>query len=792
MFCILIVEDDDMESITFGEANTQSLYGRTVIVSKEFVNELKNTFRSYIVQERIKQCFSSSQEVPYTITIPELFDLLEVIFREADWSLGNMALNLPEIPLLGKQNYLKAKEDYAAFRKPSQEEMDNPHTMQTNDFLEQLQISLFQGEDVPLEEIIRKAMNIYATSQYLYQFRETLKVIDSTLESFSLMDEEADLSSYQERIRDCVSKNDLKGVQAVLKDLQIPLLEHWKEYVTDINAYEPGKPFRFLCHSTSRVDYDKEFDTRFVSTSLLTEDLTETYRSGFGFILPPDAIVAAAGCDMYIRNETDDVDSLGTVSLVTKLDGPEKVVKECLERKRKVQREKKNESVYSEVVVDGFHPVAIFCLTDGGKEFNYNYCQAKKLQEKFPHLKIIELDMTLYHENSMEDSCRSLVEKIEQKRTGEYREENEYYCSRLTRFWNSFMELKKKGSYETSDIERLYFENKELVVSYIPPEDLFRKGYDEETIRYILYNNFRYNIKGILEGPVNSYQLDSLYRMLANVNDCNTLNYLVPHLGSFLSLYPHISMSEEILETMRTFPSETFFEDATKLLQAELQKLEVSKTSALDDCLKRQALLTREIAEKEDYLGRLRRYDELRGKEYLYSISHSEIERLTDEKKEAQGEVQQLEEKYQGLEMTRLAREKEKTSLEKTRILHRKRLMEIQMELDSLEFSIHFNQDQLKMVKDHLGWIEDALASTTASFQAEMGVDIHSYPEKLAEAKVALEGADIWEETFALQNMQESLAALEQQIQKLREEVSELKGIGEIENDSHIDIKHSK
>lgn len=47
----------------------------------------------------------------------------------------------------------------------------------------------------------------------------------------------------------------------------------------------------------------------------------------------------------------------------------------------------------SEVIIEGFEPIGIFCFTDGSKMFDSNYRNAKELEKNFPHLKVYTFDV---------------------------------------------------------------------------------------------------------------------------------------------------------------------------------------------------------------------------------------------------------------------------------------------------------------------------------------------------------------------------------------------------------------
>ena len=166
---------------------------------------------------------------------------------------------------------------------------------------------------------------------------------------------------------------DIKGTDSVVKDLsgEIPekidrytilplvskindvLREDWQHKITPIESYEEGSKYSLLCSRVKEPFSVQDSRNDIFSCSLLTDEHHETIGDDgkYGFVFPPDHIIAAAPYDTYTHNwSNDDEFSLRTgVPVVMSYD---RVLKESQENK-----------TYSEITTRDF-PTGIFYIKD--------------------------------------------------------------------------------------------------------------------------------------------------------------------------------------------------------------------------------------------------------------------------------------------------------------------------------------------------------------------------------------------------------------------------------------------
>lgn len=166
---------------------------------------------------------------------------------------------------------------------------------------------------------------------------------------------------------------DIKGVDAVEKDFGkeipeqidrytvLPLIskindavrQDWRRRITPVESYEQGQSYSFLCSRVKEPFSAQESRNNIFSCSLLTDFHHETIgdSGSFGFIFPPDHIIAAAPHDIYTHNWSDDDESSlrSGVPVVMSYD--------------RVLRESQEDKTYSEITTRDL-PTGIFYLKD--------------------------------------------------------------------------------------------------------------------------------------------------------------------------------------------------------------------------------------------------------------------------------------------------------------------------------------------------------------------------------------------------------------------------------------------
>lgn len=191
---------------------------------------------------------------------------------------------------------------------------------------------------------------------------------------------------------------DIKGADITIKDLGaevpkqvdrytiMPLVtkindivrQDWQQKITPIDSYQEGAGYNFICSRVKEPFVAQENKNSIFSGSLLTDSYRKTIGDdgNFGFILPPDHIIAAAPHDIYTHNWSDnDKTSLRTgVPVIMSYD--------------RVLRESQQDKTYSEITTRDL-PVGIFYIKDNLSEENRK--KLEDLAKLNPELPIIAL-----------------------------------------------------------------------------------------------------------------------------------------------------------------------------------------------------------------------------------------------------------------------------------------------------------------------------------------------------------------------------------------------------------------
>lgn len=227
--------------------------------------------------------------------------------------------------------------------------------------------------------------------------------------------------------------------------------------MTDIKNYKSGEPFKFIVHNLTKDDFDDEFITSVISASLITDKTMGVYNywnnSRVGFILFPDHIIAASEKDCYTNNENKDNLFKQQVSIKT----PKFIENYCIKTCKKINGEilsDEKEAIYSEIVMSGFYPIAIYAITNGEKEISNNYRRATQLNKKYL-FNFIDIDKSIYRKKynlepitikEQKELCKDLLMLLNIN----YSEEliNKYYKI----IYEEFMNLKISNKYDSNKL----------------------------------------------------------------------------------------------------------------------------------------------------------------------------------------------------------------------------------------------------------------------------------------------------------------------------------------------------
>ena len=181
---------------------------------------------------------------------------------------------------------------------------------------------------------------------------------------------------------------------------------YYQEHISNILDFKNGQNFNFIVHRVTNGFPDTlDFKTNYISASLITEKTMGLYggfsEQGFsvdrkGFILKPENIVSAQHKDTMTGNRENEVSELfyrQGFAILT----PQTIEQRCLDIAKENNSDQLSEKaqIYSEIVIDGFQPSAVFCITNGEGTLNQEYIIAQR-QEKIYGLPLIDINQREY------------------------------------------------------------------------------------------------------------------------------------------------------------------------------------------------------------------------------------------------------------------------------------------------------------------------------------------------------------------------------------------------------------
>lgn len=449
-----------------------------------------------------------------------------------------------------------------------------------------------------LVELIDIVYKINIEVRNYYYMRDLISALEDCLKNMQYFADVTAINQFKDEYVNAVKSKNIKKMEDMLNHVQQDILQEWERYITDIDAMNDDN-FIFIGHSTSSTKFDKEFYSRYVSCSLFNQDLTDTYRNGYGFILAPKNIIGANSHDMSANNYVQDEELLLNYSTIKKINHPQRLIDECLKQKQTNRQNGIDEIVYSEVIIDGFKPIGIFCFTDGSKSLNYNYTQAKQLQEYFPHLKLYTFDIMKRKQGAELDKIKlQLLNNLQRKYTNHNFDIDMDMLSRYDYFFEEYDKLKQKVQYTEADIEILFRNNDQLLSFFIEPDMLFSGAYDDEQIKYILGKNVRYSIDYILSGKAKAFSLNNLKELFPYKSK---LNFMYDGLSELVDLVSKYEVTDEMMIDINNSGSINFY-TITKVIASKLvvsiNNQEVKATNSLNSLQVQYHELLKEVQER--------------------------------------------------------------------------------------------------------------------------------------------------------------------------------------------------
>ena len=442
----------------------------------------------------------------------------------------------------------------------------------------------FEKDLKKTEKVIDIAYRIYELNKRIYLMSDLARAKEDCIKDMQYFMPTSEIIKFEKQYSEAIENKDIDKMTELLKHIQEEILKEWNQYISNVFLMTDDN-FHFIGHSTNCTKYEGEFHTRYVSCSLYNQDVNDTYHSNFGFIMSPQKIVGASSSDMYIDNEATDKEGLLHYSSILQINHPKRIIDECIRKIQKLKSENSDNIIFSEVVIDGFEPIGIFCFTNGAKNLDPNYKAALELQKSFPNLRLKTFDLlNIKKGKDLEREKLTLINLLRKKYGSNVIET--YDLQRYNLFFNQFANLKKNGNYDEEDIEKIYKYNAMLLSDFEKkPEELFDGRYTDIEIKYILGKNPLYNIDYIL---ANNYRMDDLSNLGCLYSHRHILNKYYDGLSEFVEVLRKTGINQDDLEELKKELNLNFYKIDKCLLK--LRHSELSKNE--DNVYKKPASLT--------------------------------------------------------------------------------------------------------------------------------------------------------------------------------------------------------
>ncbi len=416
-------------------------------------------------------------------------------------------------------------------------------------------------------ELIEFLYTLKEAFNKLHLIRDLTNAKEDIIKDLKYFKSEEEINNFKKNYENALKNKNIDLMKKYLNSIQSEILNEWSNLYSNVDNMNEDN-FIFIGHSTLSTKFEKGFSSKFVSSSLFTPEFNDTYRSRYGFILKPKNIVGANSKDMNVNNYAYDEESMLFYSSIPIIHHPKRVLDELREDKKENEKDNPLREVYSEIIIDGFDPIGIFCFTNGTKEYDHNYSEALKLKENFPDLKFKVFDTM-----KKKIGPRLINEKLYILRglnidvNKSFRNLNEDDLYRYEMFFNELDKL-KNTDYTKDDIKKIFIKNNEFVSIFVDENELFSGKYTDEEIKYVLGRGYKYNIDEILKNKkVTPYNLKNL-NGLCKYKD---LNKYYEGLDEFLLIINKVDITDDLIEKIIKEENLSFYK-ITKILASNYIK----------------------------------------------------------------------------------------------------------------------------------------------------------------------------------------------------------------------------
>lgn len=736
-------------------------------VTRDIVIRLKKILGNNYNAKLLNKKLHSSSEDYIDIEANEMIDILETLIYNTDLLVDDDYYESISGPYLS--NFKKQLNDYRAIRgnvKNASSPTEYGKWILSDKWVKE---AVINGKIGTLEQNIEKMLALNEVIALITKKRDLERAKQTVLDSLSYIIDENSINEIERQYNDLLEQypTDLMRIENYLKELQKIILDDWRVGITKIENYKPGDKFRFVGHSTNAERFDGEFSSRLVSCSLFTEEFTDTYRSGVGFLFEPINIVGADGEDMYIDNYTDSDDNILVSTSVPPISSIGKVLAKLKHNKVKQKEKKESGNIYSEVIIEGFNPIGIFCFTLGEKNLNFNYQSALKLQKQFPHLPIIEIDLTLYKSiDELEKYKKRFIFEIERRLNSSAQTKDEYYYDLYQLCWDEYLELKKDQDYDENNIIDLYEKNNYLIGLRLDVKELFSDKYTLNEIKFALLNNPIFGLNRMKYGAFTAYDLECLYNELIDYIHDPRIEQAVPGMRELIKLLSKTNLKEEQILMLRAQTPVTIAR-INELLQFNLNnKLEEIKND-IDILVERKQVLESSLGDKVAMLDKQKKYRYVIDQESFYTLVNYDYRDTKGKLELAQSEQSKLNEEYEKESQNSSKVQELQKLLSQHKIKNFMKLRHLSMELSAFNSKLSKILTMKGVYDETVSSIKQELEFIFNSFKEHTGIEFLEYPTVLAKAHENYSCLDEVSLPYEISELREQIEKINQQLETL-------------------------
>lgn len=752
-------------------------------VTSDYAIRLKKALGNNYNSDLLSRKLHASKEGYIDIEVSEFINILEVLIYHTDLLIDDNYYESISGPYL--DSFKEQLNKYRSIRghvKSATSTTEYGKWILSEKWVKE---AVINGKIKTLEQNIEKMLTLNEVISLITKKRDLERAKQSVLDSLSYILDENRISEIEKQYNDLLEQypTDLKRIEDYLRNLQKIILDDWRVGTTKLEDYKPGDKFRFVGHSTNQEKFDGEFSSRLVSCSLFTEEFTDTYRSGVGFLFEPVNIIGADGEDMYVDNYTDSDDNILVSTSIPPISSIGKVLSKLKHNKEKQKEEGKTGSVYSEVIIEGFNPIGIFCFTLGEKELSFNYQSALKLQQQFPHLPIIEIDLTLYKSlEELETYKKRLVYEVEKRLNPSALTRDKFYYDLYQLFWEEYLELKKKEDLNENKIIDLYEKNQYLIGLRLDVKDLFSDKYSLKEIKFALLNNPLFGLNRMEYGAFTAHDLECLYNELIDYIHDPRIEQAVPGMRELIKLLSKTNLNEEQLLALRSQIPVTIAK-INEMLQFNLSNKLTEIKSDIDILMERRVSLTSSLTEKEKMLDEQTKYRRIIDQESFYTLVNYDYRDTKGKLDIAQLEQARLEEEYEAERQNASKVQESQKLLSQHRIKNFMKLRHLSVELSAFNFKMSKILTMKGVYDETVSSIKQELEFIFNSFKEHTGIEFLEYPEVLAKAHENYSCLDEVSLPYEISELREQIEKINQQLETL---LKESQAIEELQNTKTI------